>query len=75
MSKSTVLVIRVSQSKKKGNNYFNVNIEGLNVMLTVHENKQPKSYARIKEWIASDEPERNPILDFGYFFQRTTRMF
>lgn len=62
MSKSTVSHIKVWHSIKEGNSYFNVHITSLNVMITVHEKKQPKSYAKIKEWMDSDEPDYNPIL-------------
>lgn len=62
MSNSTVSQIKVWQSTKEGNNYFNVHINAIGVMLTVSENKQPKSYQNIKEWYESDEPESNPIL-------------
>jgi hypothetical protein len=62
MSKRTVSEIKVWHSKKGGNNCFNIHINALGVMLTVYEKKQPKSYARIKEWYESDKPELNPIL-------------
>jgi hypothetical protein len=62
MSKSTVSQIKVWHSTNEGNIYFNVHINALEVMLTVSENKQPKSYQKIKKWYESDEPESNPIL-------------
>ncbi|UDK98375.1 hypothetical protein EYB33_19800 [Lysinibacillus sphaericus] len=62
MSKSTVSQIKVWHYTKQGNNYFNVHINALGVMLTISENKQPKSYQKIKEWYESEEPESNPIL-------------
>ncbi|MEW4271743.1 hypothetical protein [Priestia megaterium] len=62
LSKSTVSHIKAWHSVKNNRNCFNVHITSLNVMLSVYEDKQPKSYTRIKEWIESDEPELNPIL-------------
>jgi len=61
-SKSTVSFISAWHTTKGTRNCFNVNINSLGVMLSVYEDKQPKSYARIKKWVESDEPETNPIL-------------
>ncbi|MDP9577976.1 UNVERIFIED_ORG: hypothetical protein J2X74_003836 [Bacillus sp. 1751] len=61
-TKSTVSLIKAWHTKKDNRNCFNVHINSLGVMLTVYQDKQPKSYARIKKWVESDEPELNPIL-------------
>lgn len=42
--------------KGSGDSY-NVKIEALNVLLSVHLNKQPKSYIKIDEWFNSENGE------------------
>ncbi|MEH7504945.1 hypothetical protein V7152_23535 [Neobacillus drentensis] len=49
--------------KSNKGNYFNVKIETLEVLLTVHQDKQPKSFAKLQAWFDSnDELVINPIV-------------
>ncbi|TCP28801.1 hypothetical protein EV207_11527 [Scopulibacillus darangshiensis] len=53
MDKSTMSLVKVWKGQK--GEYFNVNINELGIMLAVHKSKQPKSYAKIEDWISRDE--------------------
>jgi hypothetical protein len=52
-SRSTVSVIKVWKSKNEDS--FNLHIGALGVMLTVHKDKQPKSYEKIENWLSRGE--------------------
>ncbi|MGI2792235.1 hypothetical protein [Bacillus cytotoxicus] len=54
-SRSTVSVIKVWKSKKE--DCFNINIGSLGIMLSVHKDKQPKSYEKIEEWLSRGEEQ------------------
>jgi hypothetical protein len=45
--------------------YFNVKIESIGILLTVHPKRQPKSYSKLKAWFEDDEAGFNPIVFSG----------
>ncbi|MEC1866747.1 hypothetical protein [Bacillus paralicheniformis] len=54
-SRSTVSTIRVWRSKKGDS--FNLHIGAMGIMITVHKDKQPKSYEKIEDWLSRGEEQ------------------